>query len=76
MKELTKQDVIKRLQNGCRLSGNITSEVPFGLVDLANRGFTSYRLIPSKTVRELMDEGLLEPDPQPRKINYRIAAGK
>jgi hypothetical protein len=69
----TKEDVMRRLGEGWSLSGDLSKEAPFNLLNPQYRLQAKMATVPVAMVRELSQKKLLKPEPMPGKVMYRLA---
>lgn len=69
----TKEEVMRRLDEGWSLSGDISKEAPFSLLNPQYVLQAKIATVPVAVVRELSYKKLLKPDPMPGKAMYRLA---
>jgi len=74
MNSFTEEEVLQRLGEGWSLSGDISKEAPFSLLN-PQRGLQArIAMIPAAMVRELSYRRLLKPEPMHgKKAMYRLA---
>ena len=74
MNSFTKEEVIRRLDQGWSLSGDISKEGPFSLLNPQHSLQAKIAMIPVAMVRELSYRRLLKPEPMHgKKAMYRLA---
>jgi hypothetical protein len=69
----TKEEVMRRLDEGWALSGDISKEAPFSLVNPQYILQAKIVTVPIAIVRELSYKKLLKPAPMNGKAMYRLA---
>ena len=73
MNSFTKKEIIQRLDEGWSLSGDITKEAPFSLLNPQYSLQAKIATVPVAMVRELSHKKLLKPEPMQGKVMYRLA---
>jgi hypothetical protein len=73
MNSFTKEEVIRRLDQGWSLSGDISKEAPFSFVNPQYSLQAKIATVPVAMVRELSYKKLLKPEPMQGKVMYRLA---
>jgi hypothetical protein len=68
----TKEEVMRRLDEGWSLSGDIFKEAPFSLLNPQYSLQAKIATVPIAVVRELSYNKLLQPDPMRGKAMYRL----
>jgi len=68
-----KTEVMRRLDEGWALSGDIYKEAPFSFVNPRYSLQTKIATVPAAVVRELSSKKLLTPEPMQGKVMYRLA---
>jgi len=69
----TKEEVMRRLDEGWSLSGDLSKETPFSLLNPRYTLQAKTPTVPVAVVRELSQRKLLKPEPMLGKVNYRLA---
>ncbi len=69
----TKEEVMRRLDAGWSLSGDLSKEASFSLINPQYSLQAKIATVPVAVVRELSQEKLLKPEPMPGKVMYRLA---
>ena len=69
----TKEQVMQRLDEGWSLSGDLSKEASFSLVNPKYSLQAKMATVPVAVVRELSQKRLLTPPPMPGKAMYRLA---
>jgi len=74
MNSLTEEEVLQRLGEGWSLSGDISKEAPFSLLNPQHTLQAKIATIPVAMVRQLSYRRLLKPEPMHgKKAMYRLA---
>jgi hypothetical protein len=74
MQSYTEEEILQRLGEGWSLSGDISKEAPFSLLNPQYTLQAKIAVIPVALVRQLSYRRLLKPDPMPgKKAMYRLA---
>jgi hypothetical protein len=71
--KFTKEEVVRRLDEGWSLSGDLSKEAPFSLLNPQYSLQAKMVTVPVAIVRELSQKKLLRPEPMPGKVMYRLA---
>jgi hypothetical protein len=69
----TKEEVMRRLGEGWSLSGDLSKEAPFSLLNPRYSLQAKMATVPVAVVRELSQKKLLKPEPMPGKVMYKLA---
>jgi hypothetical protein len=69
----TKEEVMRRLGEGWSLSGDLSKEAPFSLLNPRYSLQAKMPMVPVAVVRELSQKKLLKPEPMPGKAMYKLA---
>jgi hypothetical protein len=69
----TKEEVIRRLGEGWSLSGDLSKEASFSLLNPQHSVQAKMATVPVAVVRELSQKKLLKPEPMPGKAMYKLA---
>ena len=74
MNAFTEEEVLQRLREGWSLSGDISKEAPFSLLNPQHTLQAKIAMIPVTMVRKLSYRRLLKPEPMlGKKAMYRLA---
>ena len=73
MTQMSRRELVDKLEQGHRLDGDPESNEPFGLVDPQQRSHDSVPMVPAEVVKQLLDDGTLARNSGTGRRYFRLA---